>query len=421
MARCYSLLSCARRENSNIMVLRTVTCLKQIWIEVLRGSEASYNQQVAQSIGRSIGFLEGWKQAAKQHRIPNYGKQRVMVRNDASEMEITLGYRIVEAEPDDAVPNLIRKEELNVAQQSADRLSMHSSKKDSNGREKENSPVPGLRAPRGTMIPQEGPGATSARALRLHSARTAHTASLSRGSIAMDPCSQAETHVPVPRRSAQTHGPARAVVWLGRGDSAFYESSLAAGFGCFRNKRSISRLASGPRGSVYDPPGLPLTGCAEGARRSSPSSRNRLCWAARRPVLSRNAAWTQSRRSPSECRGAGCGPPSSRAFGDHPGRRLGGPAITDPDRPAHEHRDPPRALCLGADPERPRGRAANSAEPRDDLPSPHSITSSARARRVGAIVSPMLLAVFKFMTSSNFVGPCTGSSAGRAPFKMRST
>jgi hypothetical protein len=87
-------------QDSNIMVLRTVTCLKQIWIEVLRGSEASYNQQVAQSIGRSIGFLEGWKQAAKQHRIPNYGKQRVIVRNDASEMEITLGYRIVEAEPD---------------------------------------------------------------------------------------------------------------------------------------------------------------------------------------------------------------------------------------------------------------------------------------------------------------------------------
>jgi hypothetical protein len=35
-----------------------------------------------------------------------------------------------------------------------------------------------------------------------------------------------------------------------------YET-LVARFGCSRKKRSISRLASGPRGSVYDPSGLP--------------------------------------------------------------------------------------------------------------------------------------------------------------------
>jgi hypothetical protein len=36
-------------------------------------------------------------------------------------------------------------------------------------------------------------------------------------------------------------------------------------------------------------------------------------------------------------------------------------------------------------------------------------------------VSPSALAVLRLITSSNFVGCSTGRSAGRAPFRMRST
>ena len=46
---------------------------------------------------------------------------------------------------------------------------------------------------------------------------------------------------------------------------------------------------------------------------------------------------------------------------------------------------------------------------------PHSITSSARMSSVGGTVMPSALAVLRLITSSNLVGPCTGSSAGFSP------
>jgi hypothetical protein len=51
----------------------------------------------------------------------------------------------------------------------------------------------------------------------------------------------------------------------------------------------------------------------------------------------------------------------------------------------------------------------------------HSMTSSARARIDGGIVRPSVFAVFRLITSSNFVGCSTGRSAGFAPFKILST
>jgi len=51
----------------------------------------------------------------------------------------------------------------------------------------------------------------------------------------------------------------------------------------------------------------------------------------------------------------------------------------------------------------------------------YSITSSARARSEGGIVTPIALAVFRLMNSSYFVGACTGMSAGFSPFRMRLT
>jgi hypothetical protein len=49
------------------------------------------------------------------------------------------------------------------------------------------------------------------------------------------------------------------------------------------------------------------------------------------------------------------------------------------------------------------------------------ITSSAWKRMCGGIVRPRAFAVFKLMTSSNFMGCSTGRSAGVAPFKILST
>src|SRR6516164_7377270 len=51
----------------------------------------------------------------------------------------------------------------------------------------------------------------------------------------------------------------------------------------------------------------------------------------------------------------------------------------------------------------------------------YSMTSSARARTEGGIVSPSALAVLRLTTSLNLVGCCTGRSAGLAPFKILST
>jgi hypothetical protein len=56
------------------------------------------------------------------------------------------------------------------------------------------------------------------------------------------------------------------------------------------------------------------------------------------------------------------------------------------------------------------------------VPTPaYWITSSARRSSDGGIVIPSAWAVFKLMTSSNFVGCSTGKSAGLAPFRILST
>src|SRR5829696_8357207 len=52
---------------------------------------------------------------------------------------------------------------------------------------------------------------------------------------------------------------------------------------------------------------------------------------------------------------------------------------------------------------------------------PHSITSSARARRVGGIVRPSAFAVLRLIVSSYRVACSTGRSEGLKPLRIRST
>src|SRR6516225_795590 len=68
--------------------------------------------------------------------------------------------------------------------------------------------------------------------------------------------------------------------------------------------------------------------------------------------------------------------------------------------------------------ERPRRRAA---EQRDELATPHSITSSARASSAGRTSRPIALALLRLMINSNLVGCSTGRSAGFAPRVILST
>ena len=50
---------------------------------------------------------------------------------------------------------------------------------------------------------------------------------------------------------------------------------------------------------------------------------------------------------------------------------------------------------------------------------PYSITSSARASNGAGTSSPIVLAAWRLITSSNLVDCWTGRSAGLAPFRMR--
>src|SRR5262245_1311110 len=88
-------------------------------------------------------------------------------------------------------------------------------------------------------------------------------------------------------------------------------------------------------------------------------------------------------------------------------------------RPAVQKSDHRQRRLLRACRERPRDRRA--AEKRDELAAFHSITSSARAMRVGGTSRPSAFAVVRLMTRSNLVGCSTGISAAFAPRRILST
>src|SRR6478609_5801771 len=66
-------------------------------------------------------------------------------------------------------------------------------------------------------------------------------------------------------------------------------------------------------------------------------------------------------------------------------------------------------------------QSRRATEQRDELPSLHSITSSARASSDGDTSRPSALAVLRLMTNSTFVGCSIGKSEGLVPLKILST
>src|SRR5262249_23137123 len=67
--------------------------------------------------------------------------------------------------------------------------------------------------------------------------------------------------------------------------------------------------------------------------------------------------------------------------------------------------------------ERPGNRRAT--EQRDEVASPHSITSSASASNLSGSSRPSAVAVPRLITNSNFVDCGTGRSSGFSPLRMR--
>src|SRR5262249_34850390 len=73
-----------------------------------------------------------------------------------------------------------------------------------------------------------------------------------------------------------------------------------------------------------------------------------------------------------------------------------------------------RLLCA----RRERPGCGRTAEQRDEVAPPHSITSSASESTSGGMESPSALAVLRLITSSNLVDVSTGRSAGFAPLRI---
>lgn len=94
----------------DMKVIRVKTCAEQLVHEALKESPRSTQHQNAwsQVVGRCMKRLRGWVKyseftGGKGHQLTmgEYGRQRAYVRADATEAEITQGYRIVEVEDDD--------------------------------------------------------------------------------------------------------------------------------------------------------------------------------------------------------------------------------------------------------------------------------------------------------------------------------
>src|SRR6516162_3085661 len=104
---------------------------------------------------------------------------------------------------------------------------------------------------------------------------------------------------------------------------------------------------------------------------------------------------------------------------ERPQRDVGGAACSPRDDEGHRS----RWIILG--PHNPRnGRKRGSTRYQMQKISAgkfHSITSSASASSLGGTSRPSAFAVLRLITSSYFVGACTGRSAGFSPLRMRST
>src|SRR5262249_28668998 len=112
-------------------------------------------------------------------------------------------------------------------------------------------------------------------------------------------------------------------------------------------------------------------------------------------------------------RGIGVGTLRVKPLTRHPRQCAGGSRDHHCRSKCMAHSGPPLSI--------PPRIASEHSHHSDPAKTPHSITSLARASRVGGTSRPSALAVLRLITVSNFTGACTGRSAGFSPLRMRST
>lgn len=82
------------------MVVRTRTCLPEIWEKCFGKDKANYTPLQQQPLRRALDKVKGWEGPRNGRRVPVYGFQRVRYRQDATLEEQNQGYKIIE-EPDE--------------------------------------------------------------------------------------------------------------------------------------------------------------------------------------------------------------------------------------------------------------------------------------------------------------------------------
>jgi predicted P-loop ATPase len=84
------------------LVVPVYVCRKQIYIEVFHGDESrlASDKGLTSSIGKAMSHVPGWKKSGAQKRLKIYRKQRVWVRDDATNTERMQCYRVVEDSSD---------------------------------------------------------------------------------------------------------------------------------------------------------------------------------------------------------------------------------------------------------------------------------------------------------------------------------
>lgn len=68
--------------------LRNEVCLKQIWVDCLKGSEATYGMPQSKILGKAMSQVPGWAQCSMKTRLGKYGNTRFYARGgDQGHME----------------------------------------------------------------------------------------------------------------------------------------------------------------------------------------------------------------------------------------------------------------------------------------------------------------------------------------------
>ena len=87
----------ALAEDDDSMVVPVEVCLKEIWIEALRGDMNRYaeSNSLPQKVGAAMREIESWDPRGAQFETRKYGRRWTFLRRGISGEEREQGYRII--------------------------------------------------------------------------------------------------------------------------------------------------------------------------------------------------------------------------------------------------------------------------------------------------------------------------------------